>query len=182
MRRVSVVGSSGSGKSTFGRALADAMDVPFLELDSVFHQPGWRELPTDDFRERVAGFAAASDGWVIDGNYSKVQHPVVWPRADTVIWLDVPRARVMRQVVGRSVRRVVTRQELWNGNRERVRNLLAWDPEKSIIRWAWTRHHTFAAKFDAGRTDPRWSHLDFVRVRSRREAEALIEQVRAGRR
>lgn len=177
MQRVSVVGSSGSGKSTFGRALADAMGVPFLELDSVFHQPGWQELPTDEFRSRVAEFADATDGWVIDGNYSKVQHPVVWPRADTVIWLDVPRARVMFQVVSRSVRRVVTRQELWNGNREELRNLVAWDPEKSIIRWAWTNHHRYQTKFDDGRTDPRWAHITFVRVRTRRDAARLIEEI-----
>lgn len=152
------------------------MDVPFLELDSVFHQPGWQELPTEEFRARVAGFAAG-DAWVIDGNYSKVQHPVVWPRADTVIWLDVPKARVMRQVMARSVRRVATREELWNGNRERVRNLLAWDPEKSIIRWAWTNHHRFQAKFDDGRADPRWAHITFIRLATRREAERLVEQV-----
>ena len=176
-----MVGSSGSGKSTFGRALAAAMEVPFLELDSVFHQPGWQELPTDEFRARVAEFADATDEWVIDGNYSKVQHPVVWPRADTVIWLDVPKARVMRQVVARSVRRVVTRQELWNGNREQVRNLLARDPERSIIRWAWTNHHRFRAEFDDARADPRWAHITFIRAATRRDAVRLLEQVRAAR-
>jgi adenylate kinase family enzyme len=53
VRRVSVVGTSGAGKSTLSRALAGALDADFLELDSVFHQPGWVPLPTEDFRRRV---------------------------------------------------------------------------------------------------------------------------------
>lgn len=171
-----MVGNSGSGKSTLARRLAEAMDVPLLELDSVFHQPGWQELPTDEFRARVADFAAG-DAWVIDGNYSVVQQPCVWPRADTVVWLDLPRHLVIRQVAGRSIRRVVRREELWNGNRERVRNLLAWDPETSIIRWSWTSHHKYRAKYDDGRVDPRWSHITFIRLGSHAEAAELVAEV-----
>ena len=170
-----MVGSAGSGKTTFGRALAEAMQVPYLELDSVFHLPGWQELPDEAFRARVAEFAdAATEGWVIDGNYTVVQRSAIWPRADRVVWLDLPRRQVMRQVIGRSLRRSIGRQELWNGNRERLRDLVAWDPETSIIRWAWTNFDRFEAKFDDARADPVWAHLDFRRVRSRAEADRLI--------
>src|SRR5215475_11726512 len=85
VQRVSVVGVSGSGKSTLGRELAGRLAVPFVELDAIFHQPGWTPLPEDEFRRRVAEIAAG-DGWVIDGNYSAVQ-PLVWERADTVVWV-----------------------------------------------------------------------------------------------
>ncbi len=91
MRRVSVVGTSGSGKSRLARELAGALAVPYVELDAIFHQRGWVPLPGDEFTARVAA-AVAADGWVIDGNYSKATHPLVWPRADTVIWLDLPAA------------------------------------------------------------------------------------------
>jgi adenylate kinase family enzyme len=135
VRRVSVVGNSGSGKSTLARELAAALEVPHVELDSVFHQPGWVPLPEDEFR-RVVTAAAAGDGWVMDGNYSAVR-PIVGARADTVVWLDPPRRTVMRQVIWRTLRRAVTRQELWNGNRETLRNFLTWVPEDSVISWAW---------------------------------------------
>jgi adenylate kinase family enzyme len=72
MRRVSVVGAPGSGKTTIGRRLAARLDVPFIELDAIYHQPGWTELPRDEFRARVSELAAV-DGWVVDGNYSVVQ-------------------------------------------------------------------------------------------------------------
>jgi hypothetical protein len=97
-------------------------------------QPGWEPLPGEEFR-RLVTTRTSRDGWVIDGNYSAVQ-PIVWARADTVVWLDLPRRTVMRQVTWRTVRRAVTRQELWNGNREPLANFLSWVPEKSIISWA----------------------------------------------
>src|SRR4051794_13399658 len=112
MQRVSVVGNSGSGKSTFARALAVKLDVPYIELDAIFHLPDWVELPPDEFRAAVAD-RAAGDAWVIDGNYNVVRE-AVWARADTVAWLDYPRSLVLRRVVTRTVRRAATREELWN--------------------------------------------------------------------
>ncbi len=67
MRRVSVVGPSGSGTSTLARRLARLVDVPFTELDAVFHRPGWQLLDPDEFRATVEGVAAA-EAWAIDGN------------------------------------------------------------------------------------------------------------------
>ena len=122
VRRISVVGASGVGKSTVARQLASSLGVPFVELDAIDHQPGWAPLAAEEFRLQVAQLAAG-DSWVIDGNYSVVR-PVVWARADTVVWLDLPRRVVMRQVIGRTLRRVIFRTELWNRNRERWSNLL----------------------------------------------------------
>ena len=152
VRRVSVVGNSGSGKSTLARGLAARLGVPFLELDSVFHQPGWEPLAEDEF-QRVVTERASADGWVIDGNYSAVR-PIVWARADTVVWLDPPRRTVMRQVAWRTVSRAVTRQELWNGNREPLSNFLSWDPEQSVISWAWHSHAKYRARYARRRHRP----------------------------
>jgi adenylate kinase family enzyme len=96
-------------------ALAARLGVPYVELDAVFHQPGWTELPIEDFRARVAE-AAAGDAWVVDGNYRAVLD-LVWARADTAMWLDLPRAVVMRRLVARTARRAVRRAP--SGNRFR---------------------------------------------------------------
>jgi adenylate kinase family enzyme len=177
VRRVSIVGNAGSGKTTLGRALAGRLGVSFVELDSVFHQPGWRPLPVDEFRRHVEA-VVAGDGWVVDGNYSAVRD-LVWARADTVVWIDLPRRAVMRQVVGRTLRRTLTRVELWNGNREPLTGLFRLDPERSIIRWAWVKHDVYAQRFAAAARDPGLGHLSFVRVGSRRDAARLIDE--AGR-
>lgn len=172
MRRVCVVGNSGSGKTTLAAALAAALGAPHLELDSVFHQPNWQPLQTELFRARVGEFVAA-DSWVVDGNYSKVQD-LVWQRADTVLWLDLPRGKSMRQLIGRTLRRMLTRTELWNGNTEPVRNLFRLDPEQSILRWAWTQHHKYVERYTAAQIDPANQHLTFVRVASRAEAASIV--------
>jgi adenylate kinase family enzyme len=177
VRRVSVVGTSGSGKSTLARELAEILGVPHLELDAVHHQPGWAPLPTDEFRRIIAARAAAG-GWVIDGNYGRVRD-LVWARADTVVWLDLPKRTVMRQVVWRTLRRVALRRELWNGNRERWRNFLTWNPEQSVISWAWHKHAPDHAKYAAAAADPASAHLRFVRLASRRDIARFLDNARS---
>ena len=173
VRRVSVVGNSGSGKSTLARELAATLGVPHLELDSVFHQPRWEPLPLDEF-QRVVAERAAEDGWVIDGNYSsRVQH-IVWARADTVVWLDPPRLTVMRQVIGRTLRRAVTKQELWNGNREPLTNFFSLAPEKSVISWTWHNHARYRTEYAAATTDPGNAHLTFIHLTSRADVDRFL--------
>jgi adenylate kinase family enzyme len=173
MKRVSVVGNSGSGKTTLARSLAIALGASHLELDSIFHRPGWSELDPGEFRRQV-GEVVAGEAWVVDGNYSVVRD-LVWRRADTVVWLDPPQRRVMAQVVGRTVRRVLTRQELWNGNREPWSNLWSWDPNRSIIAWAWTQRQAYRTRYAAAGADPAWGHLDFRRLRSRADCTRLLQ-------
>jgi adenylate kinase family enzyme len=173
VRRVSVVGNTGSGKTTLARILANRLGVPHVELDAIFHQPDWTPLPTDAFRKAVTD-AVAGDGWVVDGNYSSVRD-MVWDRADTVVWLDLPRHSVMRQVIARTVRRMITREELWNGNRERWRNLI--DGDESIIAWAWTHHATYHHRYAAAASDFACAHLRFVRLASRAEMDQFLRSL-----
>lgn len=170
MRRVSVVGNSGSGKTTLGRALAARLEVPFVELDAIYHLPGWTPIDVEPFRTIVAELAGG-DGWVIDGNYGAVRD-LVWARADTVVWFDLPRRTVMRQVLWRTVRRAVTRQQLWNGNRERLSSLLRLDPQRSLLRWAWTRHEVYRARYTSAAAER--EDLDFIRIGSHRDAARLL--------
>ncbi len=91
-----------------------------------------------------------------------------------MVWLDPPKRTVMRQVTWRTVRRAVTRQELWNGNREPLANFLRWSPEESIISWAWHNHARYRARYDAAAADPANTHLTFIRLAGRREAERFL--------
>ncbi|HEX3841489.1 MAG TPA: hypothetical protein VHU85_11900 [Acidimicrobiales bacterium] len=175
MRRVSVVGNSGSGKSWLAARLAARLGVPYIELDAVFHLPNWTELPADEFRRQVADLTATG-GWVVDGNYLNGRD-VVWGRADTVVWVDPPRALVTFRVVSRSLGRVLRRRELWNGNREHWRNLLSTDPAKSIIAWSWTQHQAYRDRYSATMTDPAWANLTFIRLRSASDREKLLSSV-----
>ena len=150
--------------------------MPHLELDSVYHQSQWTPLSRDEFRERVGQFTA-QDGWVTDGNYSAVQD-LVWERADTVAWLDLPRHLVMRRLLWRTARRVMTREELWNGNRERWQAFFSLNPERSILVWAWTTHARNRARYLAASQDPGNAHLTFVRLTSPRAVRRFLSSAR----
>jgi adenylate kinase family enzyme len=132
-RRVWVIGPSGAGKSTVAHALAGARGVPHYELDAMFWAPGWKRRPEDDFLADVAALAAAGS-WIADGQYDAA-HPVLEKLADTVVWLDPPRLTTTARLVRRTVTRLRTREELWNGNRESPRGAV------QLLLWA---HREFA--------------------------------------
>jgi adenylate kinase family enzyme len=177
VRRVSVVGNSGSGKSTLGRALAKRLEVPFIELDSLMHQAGWKPRPDGEFMEEIDR-ATAQPGWVVDGNYERfvIEGPV-WKRADTVVWLDLPRRTVMRSVIARTVRRFLTREVLWNGNREPLSNFYSIVPNDNVILWAWMKYPEFVQRYLDAMADPRWRGINFVRLRSRAAARRWLESI-----
>ena len=87
--RILILGRTGSGKTTLARELAAALGVPHVELDSLYFGPDFSRAPLPVLRERTSA-AIAGDRWVTDGNKRAVRD-LVWPRADTIVWLDYPR-------------------------------------------------------------------------------------------
>jgi adenylate kinase family enzyme len=172
--RISVIGTSGSGKTTLARRLAERIDLPHLELDAVFHQPGWTELPGDQFQALVQDFCAG-DRWVVCGKYSQVRD-LVFARADTIVCLDHGRLRQTLRVARRTVRRALRHEELWNGNRETWRGLAVWRPkEESIVRWTWDTVPSTRRLFDDVERD-HGAHAQIVRLRGWRAVDAWCEQ------
>lgn len=179
MRRIVVVGSSGSGKTTVAAAIADILGLPHLELDSVMHRGGWDSARGPEFSSEVA-VLAQGDRWVIDGNYtSHGTREAVWPRADTVVWLDLPRWRIMPRVILRTLRRVVTREVLWGGVREPWTNLYSLDPYRNIIVWAWTRHRHGREKYEGDLLAGAWDHATVHRLRSPSQVKGFLASLGA---
>jgi adenylate kinase family enzyme len=177
MERISVVGCTGSGKTTMARSLAESLGFPHLELDGVYHQPEWTPLPDDEFLSTVDAFTSG-DRWVVDGNYnSPGVLDLAWSRADTVVWLDPPKRVVMGRVTRRTLSRGARRQELWNGNRESLWSLTKWDPEDNIIRWAWTRFEPTRSTYESRTADPRWSRLKIIRLCKRPETRVFLSNL-----
>jgi adenylate kinase family enzyme len=170
MRRVAVIGGSCAGKTTVSRALAARLGVPHVELDALHHDANWTEAPAELLQERVrAALAAAPDGWVVDGNYHGKLGTFVVDQADTVVWLDVSYATAIRRVLVRTCRRLVRRTELWNGNRERLRDTFG---RNSIVWWVLTTHRGFAAKWEERLV----GHPHVLRIR---DADAWLQSIQA---
>lgn len=131
-QRIVVIGNTASGKSTLSAALAERFDLAHLELDSFAHGPGWQLASPQQFREALQP-RTSGGRWVCDGNYLSRTTDWLWPQADTVIWLDLPLRRILPRLVARSLRRILTRQELWNGNHEQWSALIG---PHSLVAWA----------------------------------------------
>ena len=171
MQRVVVVGTSCSGKTTLARQLSRVLGSPHVELDGIHWMPGWQLRPMDEVR-RMVGEAAAAERWVMDGNYSAVRD-IVWGRATAVVWLNYPFRVVLWRCLSRTVRRVITREELFSGNREGFRqSFLSRD---SIILWALTSHGQVRRKYRRILDDGDFPHLRVIELRNPSEVEKLVE-------
>ena len=168
-KRIVVIGVTGAGKTTFARELAHRLGCRHIEMDALYWLPDWVESSTEQFREQVAA-AVAGDAWVIDGNYSKVRD-IVWTKADTVIWLDYPLPLILWRLIKRTIHRIMSQEELWNGNRERWQNQFTRD---SLILWAlgsYGRHqHTYPTLFQ----QREYSQLTVIRLRSPKAADEWL--------
>lgn len=177
MKRVSVVGTGGSGKTTFARALAARLRVPHVELDALHWSPDSTPVGDVVFAERV-NVATAGDAWVCDGNYSWAR-PIVLGRADTVVWLDLPFWTCLWRVLNRTARGPRTGEALGAANRE------AWRHHVGRGTLAWrviTTHHRRRREYEQRFASPAAALLDVLRFRSTAEAEAWLTSIRPARR
>jgi len=173
MQRINVIGTTGSGKSTFARQLADRLACPCVHMDQLFWLPQWRESSDATFFPKVAQ-AVSGPRWVLDGNYSRTS-TIKWQNADTIIWLDYSFARTFWQLFKRTTQRVITRQELWpgTGNTESFRRSFL--SQDSIFLWLFKNYkHNRRRYAQLQQTMESSQQIRFVRLTSPAQARMLL--------
>jgi len=169
--RIAVIGTSGSGKTTVSAEIARRLKIRHIELDAIYWRQGWNGTPLVEFREAVED-ATTGDAWVVDGNYRRVRD-IVWRKAELVVWLDLSFSTVFWRIVLRTVKRIVTRQHLWNMNRERLDALVGPDSMPLwVMKTYWRRKTEYPLLF----SKPEYAHLRVIRLTSIRE---VIEWLKA---
>ena len=170
LNRIIVVGDSGAGKTILAQQLAQRLRLSHIELDALFWEPNWTKATPEVFRQRLMQ-ALSAERWVVDGNYSSVSD-LTWAQADTIVWLDYGLATILMRLLRRTFRRIFTREELWNGNRESfVKGLFTRD---SIILWAITTYSEKRKRYLATQADPAYAYLSIIRLRTPRETQAWL--------
>jgi adenylate kinase family enzyme len=128
MQRILVLGSSGSGKSTFSRQLGQLLGVEIIHLDSHYWQPNWAAASEKEWAKKLEQLLQ-KPGWIMDGNYpSSLDLRLSF--ADTVVFLDRQRLLCLWRCVKRLLRNWGrNRQELAPGCDEKI--------DGEFLKWIW---------------------------------------------
>ena len=178
MQRVSVVGISGSGKTTVAGRRASLLRCAHIELDSLYAQVAWRPLDDGRFRS-IIDERTQAERWVVDGSYRDVvSEGVVWQRADTVVWLRLPKIATLAQLSARCMRGVLGRGRSGNGARGGpTTDPFSLDAERANIADVWARYEDYDRQLAQYRDDPRFAHIEFVVLSSRTDVEQWLAGV-----
>ncbi|MCB0113155.1 MAG: AAA family ATPase [Caldilineaceae bacterium] len=175
LTRVVVVGTSGSGKTTLARNIAHMLDMPHIELDAIHWGPNWTPLETPILQQLVAERVSA-ERWALDGNYRHLRD-IVWRRATTLIWLDYPFWLVMWRIVSRTFLRALGHQELWNGNRESIRQ--GFFSRNSVILWSFNTYHRRRKEYPVLLQQPEYAHLNVIIHHSPAETKRWLSTLKS---
>lgn len=174
-KKLVVIGTTSSGKSTLAERLANKLGLEFIELDALNWGPNWTAAGDETLRAR-AEQATRSPNWVVAGNYSATR-PVTWPRAEAVIWLDYSLWVIFWRLFRRTWKRVFFKEELWNGNQEHLSIQLKLWSEESLFHWLfktyWRRKREYPQLF----VQPEHAHLKIVHFRHPQETDDWLESL-----
>jgi adenylate kinase family enzyme len=135
MRRIIVVGCSGSGKTSLALKLGRKLGLPVVHLDVLYWRPGWKASDKASFRVRVAD-AIAGEGWVVDGSFSELALDLTVARADTLIVIERSRWLCLWRIAWRSAfDRDGTRPDLPEGCSEQFDRNLMWETWRYNAYW-----------------------------------------------
>ncbi|WP_110686521.1 AAA family ATPase [Salinicola aestuarinus] len=174
--KINVVGTSGTGKTTVAYRLAEALDLPVISMDRLQFRPNWQIAPNDEFFADLRAALSATPGWILDGNYHRTRE-IKWRDVDMIVWVDTGFWRTLRQALGRAIQRIRTREELWpgTGNRESVRRTFF--SRESVLLWTLKTWRSHRRRYETVMQDPRYAHIRFVRLRTRRGVDVLVKEV-----
>ena len=165
-----VRGTSGAGKTTLAKAVAEKLGLRYVEMDAIHHLPNWTERPREETCA-ILDEVVQEQEWVIDGNYSHALDRHLW-LADAVVWLDYPFLFVFFRLLRRTVRRGVKREVLWAGNRESLGK--AFFTRESILWWMVTTHRRRHLQCIEAQRALEGSKTKFVRLRNAKEADRWL--------
>jgi len=171
-KRIVIVGTTSSGKSTLAEQLAKRFGYGFIELDALHWEPNWQGAPLEVFRERVSNRVQA-EAWVVAGNYRSVRD-LIWTRAELIIWLDYPFRVVFWRLTRRNLTRWWTRELLWGTNYEQFWTHFKLWSDDSLYHWLFKTYWRRKRETPQLLAEPEHRHLKLIHFTHPKETEAWL--------
>ena len=164
--KILVIGCSGSGKSTYARALAECTKLPLVHLDRLYWRPGWTHVSREEFDALLAA-ELAKPAWIMDGNYDRTLVARL-ERCDAVVWLNLPRIVCVLGVLRRvALFRGRVRPDMGDNCPERL--------DFSFLRWVWNYNSIHRARIQEALAHA--PHATVFMVRKRRELSRVTREL-----
>lgn len=176
MRYINVVGTTGSGKSTFSKKLSQQLQLQCIELDDLLWLDNWQEASTEVLLHKLQQkMDQAPQGWVLDSNYGRTTK-MVSERVDTIIWLDYPFSTNLYRLTKRTLSRVLSQKPLWesSNNTESLKMMLS---KESILVWLFKSYGKNRHKYLAMKQDKNYAHIRFIHLTSPKQAADFLKQM-----
>ncbi|NIE97355.1 AAA family ATPase [Acinetobacter sp. Tr-809] len=177
MKFINIIGTTGSGKSTFARQLAQKQQLQYIELDNLLWLNDWQESSNEAlFLKLKVAMKNAATGWVIDGLYTRTI-PMMMEKVDTVIWLDYPFYINLYRLTKRTFGRVISRKKLWedSNNRESLKLMLS---KQSIFIWLIKSYPKNRKKYLALMQNPDHQHIRFIHLTSPKQTRRFLAHLK----
>jgi len=174
MKRVIVIGTTGSGKSTMANHLAEIIDAPVIALDELLWMPDWQQRDKAEYLEMLQEKIKA-EKWVIDGN-TRRNRELVWGEADTVIWLNYGFCVNYSRLLIRTIRRVISKEEVMPGCVETFQSQFL--SSDSLLIWFFKTHWKRKKDYRKALAEDTYQHLQVIEFKRPGQAKKLLQSLR----
>ena len=168
--KILVIGNSASGKTTLSKELAQRIGLQHIHLDELFWSENWQPKDKEIFRHLVSKSIETSS-WIVDGNYGSARD-ILWTQANYVIWLNYSLPCVLWRGLRRTLKRCLTRETLWHGNRESFSKLFSKD---SLLKWIVQKHHSQIEAFKRIRDSEVYPNLIWIEFMSPSQTKSWLK-------
>lgn len=167
--KIIILGSSCSGKTTLGKRLAILNHAKAIDLDDLNWLPGWKSRPTNEMIAILEKKIWGEKKWIISGNY-RGTHSVTMPKATCVIWLDFRLSLILWRMVNRTLKRIISQEEICNGNKETFYGTFI---DKDNL-FSYTLRTYSRRKKQFSQLSEVYPHLEIFRISSPKKLEEFI--------